>query len=92
MDHSSNEENPRGVATGEGEVVSGNDGVHGGIVVRVGATDDELDEADEGKAEEERSEVGMVGGTHKEEREGDGEEEAKIKGAFKEEEEGVRKE
>ena len=62
MDHSSNEENPRGVATGEGEVVSKNNSVHGGIVVSSEVTNDDLDEADESEVksevEEERDKDG----------------------------------
>lgn len=58
MGESGDEENPRGVATGEGEVVDRNGDVHGGIVVRAGAADEDLEEANGGEVEDEAEEEG----------------------------------
>jgi hypothetical protein len=99
VSESGDEEDARGVAAGEGEMVDGNGGVHVLVVERAGSAEEELDEGDENEVEEEAEEEGGdegaaeegggggIGG--EEEGEGDWEEEAEIGGEFEEEEEEV---
>ncbi|GMY30060.1 hypothetical protein FCV25MIE_25302 [Fagus crenata] len=99
VSESGDEEDARGVAAGEGEMVDGNGGVHVLVVDRAGSAEEELDEGDENEVEEEAEEEGGdegpaeegggggIGG--EEEGEGDWEEEAEIGGEFEEEEEEV---
>ncbi|GMN32717.1 hypothetical protein TIFTF001_003812 [Ficus carica] len=92
---SGDEEDPGGVAAGEGEVVGGDgDGHVVGVVVRAGAADEDLDEADESEVKKEAEEEGdeeraEVRGRGEEEGEGEGEDEAEVGGVLEEEEEGV---